>query len=280
MASRLAIYRRRGASPVVAQASNASSAVPRATTPTPTMTAGSGRTSPAPSDATSAFGHSSCGASSPDPFARNRDAYIAACGGGGDSEAGSALAATPPRRAAPPPAASSLGGAIRTVSSDEELPFLLGASFPPSGTLRALETNLFSAPAFEHALHPPGYKLFLLVYDPARRPTVQPSASGSSKTSSRRTLALRRLNGVLLIGQQQPCEQPSGPQVVPRPGTRDFRDLVERRVGFFLQAKVRTVNTACWGVSISAIVPGQLTGLFGTHQTRGATDQTAPQPFT
>eukprot|EP00962_Isochrysis_galbana_P045237 scaffold17745_cov56-Isochrysis_galbana.AAC.1 len=184
--------------------------------------------SPALSDA--AFTHAAwCGFTSADPLVTQ---WGEGLGGGGGARPSSAPPAQhPPKRQAPPPPASRLGGAQRFVTSDTELPFLLGASLPPSGILRAVETNLFSAPAFEHSLDPPGARLYLLVYDPTRRPDTAGGGSG------RRTMALRRVGGLLLVGQQQPCEQQAGPQVVARPGTRDFRSLVERRIGVYLQSK-------------------------------------------
>ncbi|EOD14533.1 hypothetical protein EMIHUDRAFT_448110 [Emiliania huxleyi CCMP1516] len=174
----------------------------------------SGRASPAPSAYSTATGRSVAPSPVPSAFG------------------------TVPRSAAPSPVPSAFGGggyagevplpvrgAERRVQSDEELPFLLGASMPPDGSpLLAVESNLFSAPAFLHApTARPGRKAFLLVHD-ERKPSDG--------------WRLRRLQGCLLVGQTQPCEQPQGAQAVPRPNTREFREMLERRAAVFLQRTV------------------------------------------
>ena len=118
------------------------------------------------------------------------------------------------------PAPGALVGEERVVSPAEGLPFVLGAELPTEGSLRAVQSNLYAAPAFEHA---PRHTTFLLVRE--RRP----SSEGRGKQLDDGKLTWREVGHVLLLGQQQFVEQ----QVlkhVPRPNSREYKELIDRRV--------------------------------------------------
>ena len=67
----------------------------------------------------------------------------------------------------PPPAV----GVTKALEAPEDIPFLLGPSIPnweDGGTVTALQTNLFMAPAVAHAPSRPGYTTFLLIRKAAK----------------------------------------------------------------------------------------------------------------
>lgn len=113
-------------------------------------------------------------------------------------------------------------GELRPIASDDELPFLLGAHIPPTGVLHAVQTNLFFAAA---GLHPSSSRnTFVLV---RRR-----------GANSEDEFTIREVSHVLLLGQQQPVSQPQGAHVVPKPNSREFKDLLDRRVEVHVQREL------------------------------------------
>ena len=75
-----------------------------------------------------------------------------------------------PSDSAPPPPPPAVG-VTKALEAPEDIPFLLGPSIPnweDGGTVTALQTNLFMAPAVAHAPSRPGYTTFLLIRKAAK----------------------------------------------------------------------------------------------------------------
>lgn len=92
------------------------------------------------------------------------------------------------------------------MSSAELLPFALGGELPQNGSMRAVHSNLYFAPAFEHK---PRHSTFLLI----RERNVE-GISTKRKQTDDGVLSWREVGNVLLLGQQQPVEQQERPHIL------------------------------------------------------------------
>ena len=137
----------------------------------------------------------------------------------------------------PPPAV----GERRWIDSEAELPFAFGPPLPPASQLSALHTNLTCSPLASHAAPT---RRFLLVL--TRR-----MVDGQLRTFA----TLRALpRTVEIVGQQQPVTQTHEVERVPRPRTRDFNELLYRRISVSVHQRVFGQSTrmlATYGGAIS-----------------------------
>ena len=124
-----------------------------------------------------------------------------------------------------------------------------------TGSLTALQTNLFMAPAAVHqpAASRPGHTTFLLIRASAQDERDRESARGGGEGGGEgaitggagagggaggaggevkkpKKFTLRAVPHVLLVGQQQPVEPDGKVTAVPRPGTQQHKELFDRRI--------------------------------------------------
>lgn len=116
-------------------------------------------------------------------------------------------------------------GELRWINEDEELPFVLGAAAEPTQPLGAMHTNLTCAP---YALHDVPQNTFMLV--------VQKIVYKDGHEEQRVTL--RAVNSLVLVGQQQPVAQAHDVAVVPRPLSKESKELLYRRISHAVQLRL------------------------------------------
>ena len=122
----------------------------------------------------------------------------------------------------PPPAV----GERRWIESDDELPFAFGAALPASCEVSAMHTNLTTAPVVAHAVR---RTQFLLVV----------STTTHADGTVVKTATLRPVHHLVAVGQQQPVTQANQEvPAVPRPHSKEFKELLFRRISFIIQQRL------------------------------------------
>ena len=126
------------------------------------------------------------------------------------------------KRATVCPLSRPLLGERRWIDDDSELPFVLGAEVAPDATITAMHTNLTCSPVAEHK---PPDNTFILI--------VKRDADG--KVTS---VTLREAPTIVLVGQQQPVMLNSDVPAIPRPNSKEFKELLYRRVAHSIQRRI------------------------------------------
>ena len=149
-----------------------------------------------------------------------------------------------PGRRVPLPAV----GERRWIESSSELPFVLGARLPEdTHEMSALHTNLACAPMQVHETSPNRFLLVITTrtaeggadsHAAAAAASSHDRPAAAARRSVTHALSLRPIRHTVLVGQQQPVAQPHQVACVPRPGSREFKDLLYRRISFAVHQRV------------------------------------------